>query len=505
MVNGVLPAAVVVRALVFLLVASVSAPVLAAEEALDLAGALGRAIQRNPDLAREVASIDVASAQVLRSSAPYDLTLAGEVTYSRVYSFGGLAQNTPIDTLLYGVGISRGLETAAGATLTLGLQGARSAACRNLGGITMPSTTAGCTDLTSYQNGVSLQLTHPLLRGFGLETARRPRMAAEARVTAADANRRARAASLVRDTVLAYWELAYAVEDVQIKKEARNLATEQLQLTQAQIAVGRLSQVEEYAVRATIATREEELMAAELAVRQRSRDLRRQLGELLDAALPPFRTNAPPVIEPPSLDPAHEAEQAVAQNPALAALREGVRAAELDRQIAENLLLPDLAFVGSVGTTGTRDTVGDSFKDAVTLEAPQWSAGLRFSWQLGSRDARGQRDAAAAGKRRAEIDVTALELDTRTAAIRYADEAATAARRLQLSKVAVEFAEKNLQAEKAKFEVGRTTNYEVLRRQQELVASQIRRVRAVIDYLGSQAALLGVSGKILAAYGVKLK
>lgn len=470
------------------LLAALPALFLSGEETLDLGAAIQRALARNPDALREVASVDTAHASVLRTQAPFDYTLTAGTSYARSYQVRGLPQAMPLDTLSYDASLVRGLETANGGSLSLSFQGART----SLGGVT-------------YSNGLVLQLTHPLLKGMGLDVVARPRQAAEQRVTAAVANRRARVVAVVRDLALAYWELAYAVEDVAIKKKAVQLAREQLELTQAQIRVGRLSQVEEYAVKATIAQNEGDLVTAELGQRQRSRDLRRLLGEPVDPQAGMLATPPPPAIQPAAIDSGTEAEKAVVENPALAALRAGARASELDRDAVDNLLLPDLSFVGSVGTTGVKPAFRDSMEDVVTANTPQYSAGLRFSWVLGNRDVTGQKRQAEATRRKAEIDVVALEIDTKLFALRYADELGTAGRRLELEAVGVEFAQKNLDAEKAKFEVGRTTNYEVLRRQQALTAAQGRRVRAMVDFLEAQAQLLGVSGRILETYGVTLK
>ncbi len=461
----------------------------AGEETLELGAAIQRALAKNPDALREVANVDTANASVLRTQAPFDYTLTADTSYARTFSLGGgFSQSTPIDRLSYDASISRGLESANGGSLALSFQGQRT----SFNGLT-------------YQNGLVLQLTHPLLKGLGLDVVARPRQAAEQRVTAAIANRRARVVGVVRDLALAYWELAYAVEDVAIKRKAVQLAKELLELTQAQIRVGRLSEIEAYAVKATIAQNEGDLVTAELAQRQRSRDLRRLLGEPVDPQAARLATPPPPVIQPTPIDSGTEAEKAVVENPALAALRAGVRASELDRDAVDNLLLPDLSFVGSVGTTGVKPTFRDSMEDVVTVNSPQYSAGLRFSWVLGNRDVAGQKRQSEATRRKAEIDVAALEIDTKLFAMRYADELGTANRRLELAAVAVEFAQKNVDAEKAKFEVGRTNNYEVLKRQQDLTTAQGRRVRAMVDFLEAQAQLLGVSGRILEAYGVTLK
>ena len=59
----------------------------------------------------------------------------------------------------------------------------------------------------------------------------------------------------------------------------------------------------------------------------------------------------------------------------------------------------------------------------------------------------------------------------------------TAARRVELAKATVGFANQNLEAEKARFSVGRSTNNDVLLRQQELKSAEIQVVQATVDLL----------------------
>jgi outer membrane protein TolC len=62
----------------------------------------------------------------------------------------------------------------------------------------------------------------------------------------------------------------------------------------------------------------------------------------------------------------------------------------------------------------------------------------------------------------------------------------------------------DLDGERARFEVGRATNFDVLRRQQELTDTQLRLARAKTDYLQAEAALAALTGDILDRFGVSV-
>jgi outer membrane protein TolC len=104
-----------------------------------------------------------------------------------------------------------------------------------------------------------------------------------------------------------------------------------------------------------------------------------------------------------------------------------------------------------------------------------------------------------------KLDAGEFELTLRDQAIRLASNVRTAGRRLELAKATVGFAEKNLEAEQARFSVGRSTNNEVLRRQQEVKNAHTQVLRATIDLLVSETALGALTGELLDRHGVALR
>ena len=73
---------------------------------------------------------------------------------------------------------------------------------------------------------------------------------------------------------------------------------------------------------------------------------------------------------------------------------------------------------------------------------------------------------------------------------------------IALGNQAIDLAEQNVAAEQKRFELGKSTNFEVLRRQDELEQARLRHASAVADYLAARADLDGLGGAILARYGI---
>ena len=89
--------------------------------------------------------------------------------------------------------------------------------------------------------------------------------------------------------------------------------------------------------------------------------------------------------------------------------------------------------------------------------------------------------------------------------MRVSTQIRTASTRVDLARKTVGFAQQNLEAERARFSVGRSTNNDVLLRQQELKNAEISVVRANVDLLNSDVALSAITAEILDRYGVVLK
>ena len=70
---------------------------------------------------------------------------------------------------------------------------------------------------------------------------------------------------------------------------------------------------------------------------------------------------------------------------------------------------------------------------------------------------------------------------------------------------AIQVAEENVRAERASFMVGRTTNFQVMQRQTDLIEARLRRGQAVADYHKAVAQLQFLSGDILSQYRVNVR
>ena len=480
-----------------------TAPARAAEQPLTLMQAIEQAVKFNADLRRERIAIDVADATLEASRGAFDFVLGSNLTFSRRTTpslssqdvQGGFTSNLGLD-----LGLSRALETGGG--VSVGMRTNRSDTnnrlqCGTLAGI--------ATDCTIHGSSVDLNFNHPLLRGFGSDIAmaniRRQRVQKDQALL----NRQMRAANVIRDVVNTYWGLAYATQDLAIRRSAVDLAREQLRVTQAQIDVGRLAPVDAAAVERAIGERMQEVLVSEQELLFRTLELRRLFGQGGDPNTQVYGANDIPQATSGDVDTAGEIARAIESNPQLQAIRLGIALTQIDLETARSSLKPRLDFVGQVGATGRRNELPAAIAQAFGLDDLTWSAGLVFEVPLENRLAEGQEKVARLSSEGARLDAGDLELEIRNQVVRLSSTIRTASKRVELAKATVGFANQNLEAEKARFSVGRSTNNDVLLRQQELKSTEIQVVRATVDLLVGENTMAALTGEVLERYRLVLK
>jgi outer membrane protein TolC len=465
---------------------------------LGLRAVLQQAVTGNPDLLRERAAIDLATASVQIAMGQFDFVLSGDGTFARRVT-------PPINSSDIAAGFSRTFTGNVALSRTLESGGSASLAAQEIVTHTNSQIQSCGVACTYYNSNVTLRFTQPLLRGFGTEVTlanlRKQRILLDTELL----NRQARAAIVVRDVVTAYWELGYAADDLQIRRSAVKLADEQRKYTQAQVDVGKLGMADLAAVDRAIADRQQDVAVAEQTLLTRALDLERLLGRTVPATFTPNPAAERPSPAASTIDTTAETAHALESSPQLRALRAGLTLSEIDVRTAQAMLRPQLDFVGAVGTAGRQLAFGDAWSQAAHFENINWSAGLVFQLPLQNRAAHGAENSARASSDRARIDMGDLELGIRDGVVRFAAAARTAVRRGQLAHDAVGYAQKNLEAERARFDVGRSTNNDVLLRQQELKAAEIQIARAAADLADAETALAALSGEILERYGIVLR
>jgi outer membrane protein len=469
---------------------------------VSLRDAIARAVGGNIQLLKQNVALRTSDGNFVAAIGQFDFTLGADGSFSH-------SVTPPLDSTDHNAGstnsaifdliLSRALET--GGNLSLDLQGRGSKSTQSF----TCGSTATMTSCPIYMPSATLTFTQPILRGFGREIAEANLRKARISQDLALLNRQAQASNTVRDTIIAYWELAYQTQDLEIQRFSEQLAREQLRTTEVQVQVGKMGDLAAAAVRRAIATAQQAETSSEQALMGRALDLQRLFGAAVPRAFVGYKAGDALDATRHDLDVDAETAHAIEASPALKSIKMGLKLTQSDVRVAVDSMRPQLNFTGSLDEAGRNLDVAASLrqmKDPANLE---YTAGLTFSLPVQNRAARGAQEVAQAAEDSAELDARDLELSIRDTVARMAAQIRSAGARIDYGRAAVTYSEDNLKAEMARFQVGTSTNNDVLLRQQELKQAQESVARAIADLLEGDVALAALTGDLLETYGITLR
>ncbi|HEY3171256.1 MAG TPA: TolC family protein [Thermoanaerobaculia bacterium] len=352
----------------------------------------------------------------------------------------------------------------------------------------------------SYTSGLTLSLTQPLLRNFGRDTTR---WLIRTSRNDRDASYQTFVRSVqgtVNAVEQAYWDLVYALKNLEVKKEARSLAADLNRITKIKIDVGSLAPIDIVQTEVGIAKAEQDIIIAEGLIGDAQDRLKRLLNfDPAKYSVPIVPTDEVRAAEPTSVPVDEGIKTAFERRPEILATQYNVDSDRIRYEYWRNQTRPALDLIGSYGynglggTTTIRDSLGnvvsrspgdfgDAFQQIIDREFKNWSIGLKFSYPILNRRARGQRGAALFTWEAGKAGLNALEqnvlLEVRTAA----RDIETARRSISAAQKSRELAERNLDAERKKYENGMTTSFQVLQITNDLSAARTNELQALAVY-----------------------
>jgi outer membrane protein TolC len=472
------------------------------------------AVRLSADVARARADRDVArggavAAQkdqswILSAAASYQRdTMAPQSAANRLEPLAVVASDTINGTL----GLGRNLPTGGNISVELGLAHVRREL--NVTGEVLaqgmgPKSECGenidifCQDQASAR----LTLKQPLVRGIGSDVALAPQRKAELGAVEATVKSQLAAELLIRDLVSAYWELAYAAYEVDVRAESLELARKQEQITRQEMRAGTAAQNALDTVSYEIAVRDEALLTSKLAFEKKSLELRRKAGLEIGRRDIVVRPSEPFEIDNKDWNVDDVLARSHKINRQLASVVLEKKIADVDVQVARNATLPQIDLSLSGALLGTGDTASGAF--SADSSGYQVVAGLSMSFEL-SGAAKAAHSAAVARRHRLDVDRVDLERQLDAEVVSSVKTLMSGRTRVALTDKAIAIAEDNVKAERANFLAQRSTNFQVMQRQTQLADARLRRGRAVADYHTAVAQLQYLSGTLLDAYRIHVR
>jgi outer membrane protein TolC len=474
---------------------------------LSLDQAIGLALSNNQDLGVTVNAAEASRYFLFQNYGIYDPLLQ---------AFGTRAHNEqPSSSQLSGAAVLSNDTSDGGGqvsqlvpwggTFTLGFSGNRT------------KTNSTFYDINpSFSAGLTASVNQPLLRNFGqlatnwlIETARNTRDASYQTFVRS-------VQTTVNSTEQAYWDLAYAYENLKVKLESKAIAVELNRITKIKIDVGSLAPIDIVQTEVNIATADQDIINAEGAIGLAQDQLKRLLNyDPVAWGAGDIIPTDPVRVEEKAFNLEEGMKMALVRRPEVIAQQYTVASGQIAYAYYKNQVLPSLNLQASYGNNGGAYALpdgtvvnpgwGGAVDTTFGRDYNNWKVGLVFSYPILNRAAKGAEGAARYNLETAKSQLTVLEqniiVDVRNAhrVIETAEKQIVAAGKGR------ELAERNLDAARKKYENGMTTGFEVSQLQTNLSDARSREVNALVAYRKAVAAYHSSVADILDWKGVRIE
>jgi outer membrane protein len=468
---------------------------------LTLDDAVKRALEQNLDIAVErlnPQTYDFALASLQANFRPTfnsNYGLRSATTFTRSQTAGGDILTT--DTLTANNGITQSVRWGGG-SFAVGWNTNR-----------QEQSDLFATRNPAINSNLNLVYVQPLLRNLRIDGTRAQLKITQINQQMSETQLRATIVRTVANTRNAYWDLVFAIQAAEVAERSLDLATKLVEDNQARVEVGTLAPLDVVQAQAEQATRRQSVATTQAAVRTAELVLKRLIVNGTDD--PYWVANIEPIDRPTysteSLDVAGAVRRALSSRTDIEQSRKQIESNDVSLRNLSDQKLPALDLTASYGLAGIGGTqfvrppgaalgappsqiIPGGFSDTLSTlfnqRAPSWNFAANFSYPIGSSTADANLARARVQQRQTIAQARALELQIATEVTNAALLVESNRERLQAAQVAREFAEKRLEAEQSRFEVGLSTNFFVVQAQRDLRDSENAELRALLDYRRAQ-------------------
>ncbi|HWZ29997.1 MAG TPA: TolC family protein [Bryobacteraceae bacterium] len=204
-----------------------------------------------------------------------------------------------------------------------------------------------------FPTSLNLQYTQPLARGLRYDANRHSIEVAKKNRTLTDEQFRLRVMSILQQTELAYWELVYAYNNLQVQLEAVDIGRQQDESNRRQEQQGLLAPIDVVAAQTQLATFEQEAYSAQNALTRAEDNLKTLI---LPARSAPLWSSAliptPPAAKPTLTPLADAVSDALTNRPEVAQTKISGEINQSDTRYYRDLTKPQVDLTGSYNRAG---------------------------------------------------------------------------------------------------------------------------------------------------------
>ncbi|HZH33509.1 MAG TPA: TolC family protein [Pyrinomonadaceae bacterium] len=519
---------------------------------ITLEEAITFALQNNNDIDSSRINVQIAEFNLTGARGVYDPIISNESYYE--------SRTTPTSSTIGGAG-ARGSVTQTDFTSGMRFGGftpfAGGSYQADFSSTRLTTNNQNVTLNPQFPTALSLSYTQPLWRGLRFDNNRRNIEIAKKNLSLTDAQFRQQAIEVISQVEQAYWDLVFALRNLQVQIDAVKQARTQLESNQRLVSKGALAPIEIVAATTQVTTFEQNVYTAQESVTRAENTLKTLM--LKDRTSEVWMRPLTPVtqvsLEAPQVGLEQAVGDALQNRPEIAQLQTNAEINSIDERFFRDQTKPQIDLIGTytaAGLAGARTTpttnpnsnasttsqlvarvnqlsgaaglpplnvttttnsgppsnlVGGYFNSLGNLigqDFPTYRVGVRFSLPLKNRTAEANlgRSLAAGSQiknQRAQAEQV-IEADVRNAlqALRSAEA------RLQSAAATRASNEQLYESEQRQFKAGTTTVYLVFQRQTELLAARGRELQAQTDLNKAISAFQRATGTTLTANHVSI-
>lgn len=358
-----------------------------------------------------------------------------------------------------------------------------------------------------YTTEATLRATQPLLKNFGSEVTKTQILIAQNNLTISKEDFRRQVITITSRVQQAYWDLVFRRQDLEVQKQQLVLAQQLLDQIRKQVAVGTLAPLDVLQAETNIARNEERILVADNAMRAAEDRLKRVMsfsftGERADIMIVPAD---PPTYTDPALDQDAEIRQALEFRADLMQAKLTLENQHIGLVFDKNQALPALDLDASLRLNGIDNRYGGSFAEIEPTKRYAWGVGVTLRYPLQNRQAKSRVQQSQLAIRQQMVRIKDLEENIIVEVRNAFRDVLTNAQRVQATRIASRLAQKQLEAEEKKLQVGLATVFTTLQFQDTLTQQRSLELNAVTEYLKALIRLEESKNTLLQSYNIVLQ
>jgi outer membrane protein TolC len=358
----------------------------------------------------------------------------------------------------------------------------------------------------TFNSFVSVAVTQPVLRGFKIDATRAALRTNRISQQNDEITLQSTIQTTMANTRNAYWDLVFAIQAVEAAQNSLDISSKLVQDNQARVEIGTLAPIDIKSAEAEQASRRLTLVQAQATVRTAELALKRLIVGGTDDPL--WTSSINPVDRPAAAAEPINVEAAVQR-----AFRErtdlqqslnSLKISDINLQTQADAIKPTLNLTANYGLTGlggpftptVRDPITgqirpqapvpsgylDALRNILGLDVPQFTVGFTFAYPLGQSAQHATLARSKLSLEQSQANLKALQLQIATDVANAALTVQSSLESVQASAKARELAQDKLNAMQSKFEVGMSTNYEVVQAQRDFADAQNNELRSLLNY-----------------------